>query len=204
MIPGEIMDTDSGMSDAQLAKMCLDKPRDRETVRAFVLRYSRIALQTVRWTFIRHGYANPGDAADVVQEIFVSLFDNNQKVLRSFDANKALFKTWFITVARNKSLNFIKKRHDVSLESPDDWPDEVSQSIDTHLEQKEQKSYLAQAVATFTDHDRLFYHLYFEEYMPPEICAQIMGIGVDTVYSQKAKIIEKIKNYITHHYHPGL
>ena len=42
--------------------------------------------------------------------------------------------------------------------------------------------------------EQLFYSLYFEELVPPEEIAIILNISIDTVYSKKSKIIEKIKN----------
>ena len=50
----------------------------------------------------------------------------------------------------------------------------------------------------FTAQERLFYHLYFEECMPPETVANVMGVTVGSVYSKKAKIIEKIRNGMRH------
>jgi RNA polymerase sigma factor (sigma-70 family) len=191
------------LSDAELVTACLDRPEDRETVRLFVLRFSRIALQTVRWTFLRYGRADLGNAPDVVQDVFVGLFDNDRKILGSYDAGKAQFATWFITIARNKAVNFLKKRRDVSLDAQDDVADEVSETLDAHMEYREQKDFISRAVLTLTEKERLFYHLYFEELAPPDTCAAILGTGTDTVYSQKAKVIGKIRDYIRHHYHSG-
>jgi RNA polymerase sigma factor (sigma-70 family) len=44
--------------------------------------------------------------------------------------------------------------------------------------------------------ERLFFKFYFEDCMPPEEIAGILGVTIDTVYSKKTKIIEKLKHLL--------
>jgi RNA polymerase sigma-70 factor (ECF subfamily) len=46
------------------------------------------------------------DAEDITQDVFVAAFDR----LRSFDARRASLLTWLFTIARNRSVNYLKRR----------------------------------------------------------------------------------------------
>src|SRR3990167_9964443 len=46
------------------------------------------------------------DTSDIVQEIFIKIWKN----LNNFDREKASFKTWIFTIARNTVIDFSRKR----------------------------------------------------------------------------------------------
>ena len=52
------------------------------------------------------------DAEDVAQEVFLAAFEN----LHRFDARKSRFCTWLLTIARNKSLDLLRKKRPVVTE----------------------------------------------------------------------------------------
>ena len=51
-------------------------------------------------------------ADDIAQEVFLSAF----KSLRSFDPAVSRFSTWLFTIARNRSLNALRKKREVPLD----------------------------------------------------------------------------------------
>jgi RNA polymerase sigma-70 factor (ECF subfamily) len=71
-----------------------------DAFRELVERYQRRVFLFVR-NMVRHR----SDAEDLVQEVFVAAF----RKLDSFDAERARFSTWLLTIARNRSLNHLQR-----------------------------------------------------------------------------------------------
>ena len=58
------------------------------------------------YRFARNMIADEHDAEDIAQEVFLSAFDH----LASFDARRASLMTWLFTMARNRCVNYLKRR----------------------------------------------------------------------------------------------
>lgn len=74
---------------------------DTESFRLLVERYARAVVGMVRNV--------TGDAQsceDLGQEVFLAAFAQ----LRTFDPARSRFSTWLLTIARNKSINWLKKK----------------------------------------------------------------------------------------------
>lgn len=85
-------------TDEQLIKKYLTG--DDEALRQLIERY----LKPV-YNFVHRYVSSGGDAEDLTQEAFVNAWKN----LKKFDQNKK-FKTWIFSIAKNASLNWIKKK----------------------------------------------------------------------------------------------
>jgi len=57
------------------------------------------------YNFVHRYAGNDGDAADIAQDVFVSVWRN----IRRFDADRQ-FKTWLFAIAKNAALNWVKKK----------------------------------------------------------------------------------------------
>lgn len=64
-----------------------------EAYQSLVLQFARNMLRTIE------------DAEDISQEVFVAAFQS----LRQFDATRAKFSTWLLTITRNRCLNHLKR-----------------------------------------------------------------------------------------------
>ena len=85
-------------TDEQLIRSYLSG--SEEALRELVERY----LKPV-YHFVYRYVKTRGDAEDIVQDVFLSVWKNIEK----FDCEKK-FKTWIFTIAKNASLNWIKKK----------------------------------------------------------------------------------------------
>ena len=57
------------------------------------------------YSFVSRYVGNGQEAEDITQEVFVRVWRN----LKKFDQNKS-FKTWLFSIAKNASLDFLKKK----------------------------------------------------------------------------------------------
>ena len=72
-----------------------------DSFRALVEKYERPLFVLVR-NLVR----DAGDAEDIAQETFVAAYAN----LKSYDPGRAKFSTWLFAMARNRCLNWLKRR----------------------------------------------------------------------------------------------
>ncbi|MEM8667278.1 MAG: RNA polymerase sigma factor [Planctomycetota bacterium] len=59
--------------------------------------------------FTRNLIGDEHDAEDVTQEVFLAAFDG----LVSYNAKRASFLTWLFTIARNRCVNYLKRKRPV-------------------------------------------------------------------------------------------
>ncbi|MFA6257568.1 MAG: sigma-70 family RNA polymerase sigma factor [Candidatus Paceibacterota bacterium] len=78
----------------------LYKNGDRKAFKILIDRYTKSLYNfTARLT-------NKNDASDIVQEIFIKVWKN----IDHFDEEKASFKTWIFTIAKNTATDFLRKK----------------------------------------------------------------------------------------------
>ncbi|MHC4260469.1 MAG: RNA polymerase sigma factor, partial [Planctomycetota bacterium] len=79
---------------------------DTESFRLLLARYERPVVRMVR---------NITDCAESCEDIAQDVFFTAYQKLASFDPARSSFSTWLFTIARNKSLNMLKKKRTVSM-----------------------------------------------------------------------------------------
>ena len=115
---------------------------------------------------------------DVAQEVFLAAY----KKLPSFDPARSSFSTWLFTIARNKSINAIKKRRIPSTGNPPENPD-FSEPADS-LIRDELFIELDKAMKSLSPGHRRALVLTEFENLPYEQIAQIEGVRVGTIKSR--------------------
>src|SRR5205807_9220148 len=65
------------------------------------------------------------------------------------------------------------------------------------LEAEDQARELRAAIAQLSPADRLFMDYYYVQELEPEVIARLMSISINTVYSRKNKIREKLRIIVT-------
>jgi RNA polymerase sigma-70 factor (ECF subfamily) len=73
---------------------------DKKSLEILIKKY----LQSI-YNFTFRFTGNPFDTEDIVQEIFVKAWKN----IKKFDSKKS-FKTWLFTIAKNTSIDFLRKK----------------------------------------------------------------------------------------------
>lgn len=137
-----------------------------------------------------------GDGAveDAAQNTFVRLTENNAKRLRLFNPNKGQLESYVARVAHNCAIDYLRA-HAHQLRSRDltEIPDTVSMDA-TPLPMLESWE-LHAALATLTPRERQVITLLFNDHLETAEAAQRLGVGQDTIRSEKSHALKKLKRF---------
>ena len=160
---------------------------DIESFRLIVERYERPIAR-----MIRNIINNRESCEDIAQDVFFTAY----RKLASFDPARGNFSTWLFTIARNKSINALRKKRPLSMS-------ELPQKSDRHnpsdeLAERELFDKLdAGLEALPSAQKRAFVLAEFEELSYEDI-AQIEGVRIGTVKSRinraKKKLAKALKD----------
>lgn len=125
---------------------------------------------------------NPFDADDIVQEVFIELYESG----KTFDSDDHI-RYWLVRVAINRCKNTLKSfwwRKRTPIE-------EVTKSVP--FETKEQSELFAQVMGLPEKYRVVLYLFYYEEFSVKEI-AELLHIKESAVTTRLARAREKLKS----------
>ncbi len=156
---------------------------DTEAFGLLVERYERPVVR-----MIRNITTETQSSEDLAQDVFLTAFAK----LRAFDPARSRFSTWLLTIARNKSINHLKKKHP---KTRGDLPPHVDgrTPLET-LAQREAFTRLDQALASLPGHQRRALVLVEFEGLPYEQVAQIEGTRIGTIKSRISRARSTLTN----------
>jgi RNA polymerase sigma-70 factor, ECF subfamily len=170
----------SGMNDEQIIERVL--AGDTEAYRLLVERHERSVFG-----FVHGMVSNLSDVEDLAQEAFIAAFKN----LSSFDARRAKFSTWLLTIAHNRCCNHLKRRSP----KPSDMNDVMCgvASPETAATNRETLDRLDEALSNMTIEQRTAFVLAEIQQIPLAEIAAIEGIPVGTVKSRISRAKERLR-----------
>ncbi len=142
-------------------------------------------------------------ADDVVQEIFIKVWKNIER----FNPEKASFRTWIFTIAKNTTTDFLRKRKDYSfsdMESTDGDKDEpFEQKIpdegllpDESIQKIEDKKNLDLLLQKLRPNYREILLLHYQEDMTFDEIGKILGKPLNTVKSQHRRALAELQQMV--------
>ena len=154
--------------------------------------------------------AGRNDAPDIVQEVFIKVWKN----INRFDENKASFKTWIFTIAKNATTDFLRKKKsllfsdlnnptrsdldDNSFEEniPDEnlLPDETLQKME---EKTADEKFLNDLLAGLRPIYQEILALHYQEEMTFEEIGKVLAKPLNTVKSQHRRALLELRKIIS-------
>ena len=138
------------------------------------------------FNMIAHFIYDRGAAEDLTQEVFMAAFEK----LSSYDPLRCKFSTWLFTIARHKSINYLRKKkrkrpqHGHQITSPDPaqalCQEEFYRQLDRALNELPQPQKRAFVLAEFRQ-------------LPYDEIAQIECISLGTVRSRIHRAKKKLR-----------
>jgi len=179
----------------------------REAWDVFVKRYSRLIYYSITKTLkSQANYLQKEDVEDIFNSIFASLIEDNYKKLRQFEARHGCtLSSWIRLISIRYTLSFLRsqRRH---LSIDDNSNSKARPLIETlsdnqvsaeeQMELTETEKIIKRAIEELPSSDRLFVTLHYEKELSSEEIADIMHVSVNTIYSKKNRIREKIKKIL--------
>jgi RNA polymerase sigma-70 factor (ECF subfamily) len=169
----------------------------------FFAKYERLVVACIRRALRRYGAAHgEEDIEDLVSQTAFNLVKDDYKKLRTFDPTRGYkLSSWVGLIATNTALDALRRRAptDVWSAASLDDTDPILPTLAAGdrdpaeaLTQKDEVRLVRQAIDELSESDRLFLEYYYVDELEPEQIAQLMGISLNTVYSRKNKIREKL------------
>lgn len=153
---------------------------DREVFRLLVERYQKPVIR-----MISNIVNDKHTCEDIAQEVFFSAY----KELAHFDDMKSKFSTWLFTIARNKSLNAIKKK---KTQTVDELPDVAETKKGDELEKQEFLNELDKQLHSLPKDQMTVFVLAEFEKLPYEEIAQIEGVREGTIRTRLHRAKQKL------------
>jgi RNA polymerase sigma-70 factor (ECF subfamily) len=130
-----------------------------------------------------------GAAEDLTQEVFMAAFEK----LSSYDPLRCKFSTWLFTIARHKSINYIRKKKHKQPQRDN----HVTGPDPAHaLCQKEFYQQLDRALNELPQHQKRAFVLAEFQQLPYEDIAQIECISIGTVRSRIHRAKKSLRTLI--------
>jgi RNA polymerase sigma-70 factor (ECF subfamily) len=162
---------------------------DRQSWGKFVDRYAPVIYSAIfKLLKTYSGLADPEQAADLTQVVFMNLVTDNYRLLRKFDARRASMTTWLRLIARSRSLDVLRKRRIVT-ESLDSLVHEPRAPVPLPMPEIDIPANLLSV------RQMLIMRLLFDKDMEVDQVAKMLKISAQTVRSTKHKALTKLRKY---------
>jgi len=135
------------------------------------------------------------NADDVVQDVFCRAYEG----LGKFRGESGIY-TWLYRITVNLALNAVRRqkvREFFRIDEILDVKDEHGDQPDEHLEKKEQKQLIEQAVAQLPEKQKAVFILRYYDEMPYEEIAKILKTTVGGLKANYFHAVKKVGAYIT-------
>ncbi|HET7579576.1 MAG TPA: sigma-70 family RNA polymerase sigma factor [Bacillales bacterium] len=146
---------------------------DQQALELLYDKYEKI-LYSFSYRMTRHKES----AEEVVQEVFVKVW----KGQGNYDSSKGKFSSWLLTIARNASIDFMRKRREPAYEFEErDSLASSEPSIEDLVEWKERGTEIRSAISTLTEEQQQVIEAFYFKGSTQQIIAEQFDIPLGTV-----------------------
>lgn len=176
-------------SDKNLAKLSLEG--SEEASRELVWRYAERIKAHIQTLVPDHR-----DAEDISQEVFAKAF----QMLNSYDSNYA-FSTWIYTIARNSSIDFVRRKRvatksidSLSATEESSGSEQWVPSPEEHLIFEQEIEKIRSAINSLPEKYRDVAEMRFIHEYAYEEMARELGVSLGTIKTRVRRAKERLKN----------
>jgi RNA polymerase sigma-70 factor (ECF subfamily) len=176
-------------TDKELVELFRDADKKHYAFNVLVRKYQEKIYYFVRRMVIDHD-----DTDDVVQNIFIKVWNN----LGSFREDSKLF-TWLYRIAVNESLSFLKSkqlRSYLSLSSPEALMIR-SLTNDNMYDGTEIQKRLAKAILRLPKKQQLVFNMRYYDDLSYDEISEILGTSVGALKASYHFAIKKVEDFVT-------
>ena len=161
---------------------------------AFVLQYSNLVYHTIRRSLTLHHTVGRDEVVeDLYQECFVALLRDDCKKLRQFKGDRGCtLASWLRVVVSRQTIDFLRKQTTPTVEVSETLASDQPEASDALINREEENS-LNQALKALSARDRLIVELSYRQGLPSEEAATILKISVGAFYTQKSRVLAKLR-----------
>ena len=171
---------------------------------AFYSRYAGLMLSCIRKVMHRYSAAyDDEDLEDMMSTVCLNLVKDGYKKLRAYDATRGYrLSSWVGLIATNTAHDALRRRDPIHISIDDESNSPAGNVADAgvspseQLIRSQQAELLSSAIDELDDTDQKFLRYYYLEEREPEEIAELMGVSINTVYSRKHKVREKLRKII--------
>jgi RNA polymerase sigma-70 factor (ECF subfamily) len=159
-------------------------------------RFEPLIATCVARTLRRYGAWAMADLHDLVNDAWVALLRDDLRKLRQYDARRGYRLTSFIgLVATNITIDHLRMpraEHAPLDGSLEELLATRSEPPPDALEQRQEVARARAAVGLLSRADRALFACCVDEEQPPEVIARDWGVSVNTIYSRKSKLRQRL------------
>jgi RNA polymerase sigma-70 factor (ECF subfamily) len=187
--------TPSAWSETELLDRLLKS--DANAWRELNQRYARLVTSCIQRVVARFARRVSVDAVEEIYATFsLKLLANDKHKLRSFEPSRGnKLGTWLGMLATHCAYDYLRsvrrEPSSVCLTEAETLSSENQDPCESAM-LSERAKLVQGLLAEFSDKDRQFVTLYYQDGLSPEHVAERLGISVKTVYSKKHKIQRKL------------
>ena len=163
----------------------------------FVRQYSNLVYHTIRKTLtLHHSESHAETVEDLYQGFFVSILQNDCRKLTQFRGDgSCTLASWLRVVASRQTIDFLRMQPASTVELTDASSSDQSDTLIARNEQEREQS-LTQVMKTLVPRESLIIDLTFRRRLPPEEIASILHISVGAFYTQKSRLLDKLREML--------
>ena len=171
-------------SDRELVRRCVDG--DAGAWEDLVRRHAGLLYRTARKVLAGYGAAD-GEVEDVVQHVFLKLWTEDRRRLRTWEG-KSRLSTWLVAVARREALDRLKQavrrtRRVTALNGglPEALSAALSEGSAERLETDETAREVHEAVDRLPERDRLLVRLVYFDGVSYRDAARVLDVPLNSI-----------------------
>lgn len=171
---------------------------DKAAWDALVQQYSNLVYHTIRKTLtLHHTQCGHETVEDLYQEVFLSLLKDDCRKLGQFRGDKGCsLASWLRVLTSRLTIDFLRKQRTQEVEITETIASDQPGASDVMLD-REQSESLLRAIESLSARDRMLIQLSYHQSLPPEEIAAVLHISVGAVYTQKSRVIGKLRESLS-------